>query len=484
MKRLIIIAVFILSFAEVVNAQIVMSTPSLGFSQACASSTFNTYHVTFSFSTSEDLDDSNQFIVELSDANGDFSASTDIYTSEAGSITTSPVTLTFSFPTTVAGEGYEIKVRSTTPASTSGSSASFAAYYKIQDSPFTINNLVATGTYCASGSYLLTIDDPGTGTNDSPLQYPSLTYKWYKETSATTSVFVDYGNSLSVNSPGVYFVETDYGSCTSSSFSNRVTVDEAEFDESTFTIESSLEIPYCASDGPTTLSAISGDSYQWFLNGEAIEGATKQTYITNVEGTYTVDLDFGTCSASASIEVVNTDFTAKIDVEDYNEIDSGETLVVNVTTTATDPEINWYLDDESIAEGFSYEALESGIYKVEISQTTGCISSKTILFEVKVDGDGDKVGDLFPDVELIPNIISPNNDGTNDTWIIPQDYVSGTNSRVVIFSSQGKIVFKSENYENNWPMNEIEFKSVNPIYYYIITTENNETRKGSITVIR
>jgi gliding motility-associated-like protein len=482
MKRLIIIAVFILSLTEVANAQIVMSNPSLGFSQACASSTFNTYHVTFSFSTSGDLDESNQFVVELSDANGDFSESTDIYTSEAGSITTSPATLTFSFPTTVAGEDYEIKIRSTTPAGTSGSSTSFAAYYKIQDSPFTINNLVATGSYCSSGSYLLTIDNPGTGTNDSPLQYPSLTYKWYKETSATTSEFVDYGNSLSVNSPGVYFVETDYGTCTSSSFSNRVTISESESDLSTFEIESSLEIPYCASDGPTTLSAISGDFYQWFVDGEIIEGATDQMYTTNVEGVYTVDVDYGTCSATASIDLINTDFTASIDVDDYNEIDADETLVINVSTTANDPEITWYLDDTSIAKGTSYEASESGIYKVEVLQTTGCVSTKTFLFEVTVNGE--EVGDLFPNVEQIPNIISPNNDGTNDTWIIPKDYVSGTNSKVIIFSSQGKIVFKSENYENNWPVNEIEFKSVNPIYYYIITTENNETRKGSITVIR
>jgi hypothetical protein len=27
------------------------------------------------------------------------------------------------------------------------------------------------------------IDNPGTGTNDSPLKYPSLTFKWFKEPS-------------------------------------------------------------------------------------------------------------------------------------------------------------------------------------------------------------------------------------------------------------------------------------------------------------
>ena len=60
--------------------------------------------------------------------------------------------------------------------------------------------------YCSGSSYLLTIDNPGTGTNDSPLQYPSLTFDWYKETSPTMSVFVSSGSSLNVNEPGTYAV--------------------------------------------------------------------------------------------------------------------------------------------------------------------------------------------------------------------------------------------------------------------------------------
>jgi hypothetical protein len=62
-------------------------------------------------------------------------------------------------------------------------SNTFAAYYKIQDSQFTINNFNGTATYCTGGSLVLRIDNPGTGTNDSPLKYPSLTFKWFKEPS-------------------------------------------------------------------------------------------------------------------------------------------------------------------------------------------------------------------------------------------------------------------------------------------------------------
>ena len=182
---------------------------------------------------------------------------------------------------------------------TSTGSLSFAAYYKIQDEPFSINNLISTGIYCAGGSYLLTIDNPGAGSNNSPLQYSSLTFNWYKETSATTSVFVASGSSLSVTQPGTYFVETNYGTCTSNSYSNRVTISEATT-SSTTSINSSLGNPYCASEGATTLSTINGNSYQWYKDGVAISGATSQTYVTDQAGTYTVTIDLGDCVTNAT----------------------------------------------------------------------------------------------------------------------------------------------------------------------------------------
>ena len=165
----------LISFTGHIGAQIVISTPSLGFSQACASPSFNTYNVTFTFSPESGLGATNQFIIELSDPSGSFSGATTVYTSVQGAVTVSPATLSFSLPYTTAGESYKVRIKSTSPVATSTGSVSFPAYYKVQDEPFTINNLVSTGAYCAGGNYLLTIDNPGNPPNNSPLQYPSLT---------------------------------------------------------------------------------------------------------------------------------------------------------------------------------------------------------------------------------------------------------------------------------------------------------------------
>lgn len=477
MKSSKFIQIFIfLFFAKVCNAQIVISKPNLGFTQACASPSFNSYNVTFTFSPDTGITASNQFIIELSDETGSFASAEVIHTTSAGSVTASPATLNFMFPTTIAGEAYKIRIKSTSPAATSTGSDAFPAYYKEQDEPFTINNLISTAVYCAGETYTLTIDNPGTPPNNSPLQYPNLSFNWFRETSETTSVFVASGESLEVSESGTYFVETDYGSCTSNSFSNRVAVSQSG-SGSTTSISSSLGNPYCSGDGPTRLSAINGSSYKWFKDGVEITGVTTQMYETNESGLYSVEINLGNCLETSTIDLNAEGFSSSIDVPENNFLDEGETLDVAVTTDAINPEFNWYKDGILISGEInnSFTASEMGSYSVVVTQTSGCLASSEHIFNIL---------DAFPSVAKIPNIVSPNGDSVNDTWIIPQEYVSGTNTEVIIISSQGKIVLQTKDYQNNWPENQLEFKSINPVFYYIIRPENKKEQKGSITVIK
>ena len=118
-----------------------------------------------------------------------------------------------------------------------------------------------------------------------------------------------------------------------------------------------------------------------------------------------------------------------------------------------------------------------GSYAVMISQSSNCVSQKELLFKINYPF-------IDPNVILIPNLISPNNDGINDTWVLPQEYVGGTNTQITLLNSRGEVALQTSNYLNNWPENELDFKSVNPIYYYIITTQDNKVKRGSITVVK
>ena len=71
----------------------------------------------------------------------------------------------------------------------------------------------------------------------------------------------------------------------------------------------------------------------------------------------------------------------------------------------------------------------------------------------------------------IPNVITPNGDGINDTWVIP--FESAT---VSIFDRNNTILFETVNYQNNWSANGLD----NGTYFYQI----NKSIVGSITVYR
>ena len=210
-------------------------------------------------------------------------------------------------------------------------------------------------------------------------------------------------------------------------------------------IVSSLGNPFCPGSGVTTLTTLSGNGYQWFKNGVVIPEATDQMYETSESGTYAVQVDLGSCSATGAIELVSELFEASINVSEENTIEEDESLYIFITTNANNPEFEWYLDDVLIADATEddYDATQEGSYKVIVSETSGCIASREFTFEIN------EALDPFPEVENIPNIVSPNGDGFNDTWIIPTKYVNGTDTNVTIMTNRGKVVLQTDNYLNN-----------------------------------
>lgn len=448
----------------------------LDFDRICAGPGGNEYSATFTYSG---FPAETVFVVELSTNN--FSSIITANTISVSDPATNQKRILFSVPTDLPGsDTYSLRV-STTGFSSSkfvsfGLKNSFPIYYRAHDRQYTINNFSGTAAFCAGGSYVLTIDpDSTTPVNDSPLKYKFLTYNWYRDNGATTLptlVAGASGPSYTVTSPGIYYVETNYGTCTSGSYSNRVTVTSAA-SGSSVTIESSLGNPFCASGSGTVLTATSGNSYVWRKDGTVITGATTRTYSTNESGIYTVDVDFGGCKATGTIDLKSNGFDASIDVEDGYKLSEGETLNVNITTDAAAPTFEWYLNNNLISgeTGSSYVVSVKGNYKVKISQVSGCTASKEFSFRIN--------GDSGPS-SVIPNIIKLS--GMNPYWNIPDEYKNAS-TKVMIISSNGDMVLDVVNYQGDWPQSNIDFKNVNPVYYYVIQSDTGE-KKGSITVIK
>jgi gliding motility-associated-like protein len=89
---------------------------------------------------------------------------------------------------------------------------------------------------------------------------------------------------------------------------------------------------------------------------------------------------------------------------------------------------------------------------------------------------------------VVPNIITPNNDGFNDKLVI-ECIENFPDNELTIYSRWGEIVYHAFGYSNNWDGFAETNKSELPAgtYVYILkATVNNEqkTINGSITIVR
>ena len=437
--------------------------------QRCANNGTVTYWSTFIISGSA-FGVGNTFKLELSDATGSFA--TPILLSSSPTFSGATGEFSFLLPASTSGIGYKLRVSSTNPV-TSATSAAIPSYYMPFNNGFWINNHSTTANICGGGSFTLSVDTP-TIADPSPISFPSLKYKWYRGATLLSGT----GSSIGVTTSGVYHVEIDYGVCSSSvTRSQDVTVNIVAAG-STFNITSSGGTTVCPPSA-TTLSTTAGYAYQWFKDDVAIAGATAFSYAANQPGVYHVVVNQGTCSSTSnSITLTVPGFTASIDVLEepqINIIATGELKTITITTSAGGPTYEWYKNGILLpAETTnSFTTSEPNHYKAIVNQTVGCLATKEFLFQLK-----EGVNPV-----QIPNLISPNGDGSNDTWEIPQEYINA-NTEVMVVSATGQIVLQTTNYDGKWPLTAIDFTAVNPVYYYIISRDGSPIKKGSITIIK
>lgn len=474
------ISIFILGANTSVYAQKLSLKPLDGVEKLCAGPTFNEFYVSFSY---EEFPADVTFAVEISDIDGSFSTRfTTAKTLDVIPVSATQQTIKFAVPVDLVGSDvYSFRIKSSTGVvsgkiKNSLGQMSFPAYYKSYERSFSINKKNTTAVICTGGSLTLTVDNDTPGDiGSSPATYPNFKYIWYKNDVVIPG---QSSSTLIVNSLGDYYAQVDYGQCIDPNIvSNLVTVSSSS-SGSAVTVNSSLGNPFCSNGEGTVLTATSGNSYVWKKDGKVIDGASARTFSTNETGIYTVDVDFGGCVASGTIDLKSTEFTSSINVPETNVISQGETLKATVTTDASNPSFQWYLNNGIIngANSNSYDVTTRGNYKVVVSQSAGCAVDKEFLFTVSYDSDP------TTSVTKIANIISLSS-YPYDVWDIPSEY-KNPQTNVKIISSNGDMVLDVVNYQGDWPpAGSIDIKNVNPVYYYVIKSDTGE-KKGSITLIK
>lgn len=369
--------------AQVLNKPTAADNPNLAgnsaWTAACAHSGFNEYYVNFTWNYPL-VDSKNEFILELSDADGYFSNPTEL----ARATDKNQVfdfDFKFSLPQDTRGENYRFRVRSTNPAKTSPQSDAFPMYYVDYNTPLLISEngsgTIPTGgeiQLCGAGSVTLSAHNIA-----NPESYK---FNWYH---SGTPMGVD-SHSITVSEPGFYFVEVDYGTVCSGSantLSNSISIVRGESLGVAIQGETNIELCPGTQHVLEANLAATGYTYTWYKDGQAVSGPTVDgstftvdTAKAGFEGEYAVEISgSGVCkerSAPVNISPMAS-YEVRLETPDNLVLLPAQTKTLSVSTNAQSPSYQWYKDGTAL-DGETKASLEVSVignYYVMVDETGG-----------------------------------------------------------------------------------------------------------------
>ncbi len=243
-----------------------------------------------------------------------------------------------------------------------------------------------------------------------------------------------------------------------------------------------------ANAGTLTLAGNTGVVQHWEISTDngttwitVANTSNTQNYLNLLTTTkYRVFVKNGVCngdtSTTATIFITptpQTSFTA-------STVELGNPTVFTNTSTITGGIIQsyqWSFGDNDSSQVMNpiHTYASSGTFTTNLYATSnfGCTDSATL--EVII---------TEPSNITIANLMTPNGDGYNDTWIIKNIEIY-PNTQVTVVNREGQEVFKSDAYDNTWGGTNGGSLLPDGTYYYIIKFQTPEKiMKGAITILR
>ena len=377
--------------AQVLNQPQAADNPNLAgnsaWTAACASPSFNEYFVNFTWSPPL-VASNNEFILELSDANGNFGSPVEL-DRVSDMNTTFDFEFQFSVPNTVRGENYKLRVRSTNPAKTSPASVAYPMHFVDFESPLRIsrdgNGTIPPGgelQQCNGASLVLaTHNIPNASTYQ---------YNWYR----SSTLLSEKSNQLTVTTPGMYYVELDYGAvCTGSANTSSNIIEVTTGSALGVAISGPANVDLCVGDPHTLTANLSGNglTYTWYKDGSIVSGPTVEgntltldTSVNGFEGDYEVEIEgTGVCTERSSVVTIQN--LGSVLATRQNEANivllPGQDKTLSVSTNAVSPTFQWFKDGAPVSGGTNSSLVitEVGVYFVRVTETAGtCVTAPPV----------------------------------------------------------------------------------------------------------
>jgi gliding motility-associated-like protein len=87
--------------------------------------------------------------------------------------------------------------------------------------------------------------------------------------------------------------------------------------------------------------------------------------------------------------------------------------------------------------------------------------------------------EVIPAELVLPNVVSPNNDGIND-YLIIQYIDQFDSSQLFVFNRWGNVVYEASNYKNDWSPKELS----DGVYYYVVDIDGVKSYSSALQVKR
>nr|WP_299386176.1 gliding motility-associated C-terminal domain-containing protein [Allomuricauda sp.] len=382
--------------AQVLNKPVAADNPNLAgnsaWTAACASESFNEYFVNFTWSPPMVASD-NEFILELSDSNGNFGSPMEL-ARVGDKNAVFDFEFEFAVPNDVRGEHYKMRVRSTNPAKTSPPSDAYPMHYVDYGSPLLISpdgsgDIPAGGLIQLCGGGDITLAPHNITNADTYI------YNWYR----SGTLLAEKGASITVSTPGMYYVELDYGSvCSGSANTLSNTIELNTGTSLGVSINGSNDVGLCVGDAHQLEANNSGMglTYTWYKDGSIVAGPTLElnTYNINTasagfEGSYEVEIN-GAAACLERSSAVTIRNLGDFEVTRQNDANivllPSQTTTLSATSTASTPSYQWYKDGSPLtgATEDNLEISEVGDYFVRVIENGGGCASSPVDSQITV----------------------------------------------------------------------------------------------------
>ncbi len=193
--------------------------------------------------------------------------------------------------------------------------------------------------------------------------------------------------------------------------------------------------------GSVTLTSSSASGNQWCLNGNAIGGATAQTYPATASGNYTVIVTAGSCSATSAVTVVTVNPIPPAPVitpGGPTTFCSGGSVMLTSSSASGN---QWYLNGNAIggATNQNYSAIASGNYTVVVT-TSGCASGPSAAVSVTVN-PGPATPTIVPGGPATfctgGSVTLTSSSGSGNQWYLNGNAIGGATDQTFLASTSG-----------------------------------------------